>query len=112
MEAIATKMMGEIEPTRHDKINDIECLANEKNTILQVETLQEAFELLGSDAKAIQKWYPDGLTMKKWIKEYPFLVFLKDKLNLPMPDMWYYGKEKPLVIEYHDKCYIISPVKF
>jgi hypothetical protein len=77
-----------------------------------VDTLEQAMALLGTDSKALQKWYPDDLTMRKWLKEYPFTVFLQNKLNLPMPDMWYYGKEKPLVIEYADKCFIISPVKF
>jgi len=112
MEAIANKMMGNIEPTIKTEINDVICLANDKSTILQVETLEQAMALLGSDSDALQKWYPDDLTMRKWLKEYPFVVFLQNKLNLPMPDMWYYGIEKPLVLEYHDKCFIVSPVKF
>jgi len=50
--------------------------------------------------------------LKQWLKEYPFLVFLQNKLKMPLPIMWHYAKEKPLVVEYSDKCYIVSPVKF
>jgi len=112
LETMANRLMGNVEPTIEAIINEVPCLANDKNTILQIETLEQAKKLIGSDAEALRKWIPDNLIMKQWLKEYPFLVFLQNKLHLPLPDMWYYAKEKPLVIEYSDKCYIISPVKF
>jgi hypothetical protein len=112
LEKIATSMIGEIEPTNTTEINEVECLTNGKNTILQTDTVEQAMKLLGNDAEALKRWIPDNIILKKWFKEYPFLVFLQQKLNMPFPDMWYYGEGKSLVIEYPDKCYIIAPVKF
>lgn len=112
MESIANRFIGEIEPTEPTTINDVECLTNDKNTILQVETLDQAMQLVGNDAEALKKWLPDGIILKKWYKEYPFLVFLQQKLKLPFPDMFYYAEGKSLVIEYSDKCYLVAPVKF
>jgi len=111
VESIANRLIGEIEPFEPTTINDIECLTNSKNTILQVETVEYAMALLGSDGETLQKWIPDNLTLKQWLKEYPFLVFLQNKLKMPLPDMWHYAKGKSLVVEYSDKCYIVTPVK-
>ena len=112
MESIANRFIGEIEPFEPTAINDVPCLTNDKSTILQTATLDQAMGLLGSDGESLQKWMPDNLTLKNWLKEYPFLVFLQNKLKMPLPEMWYYAKGKSLVVEYSDKCYIVAPVKF
>ena len=39
VESIANRFIGEIEPFEPTTINDIECLTNSKNTILQTDTL-------------------------------------------------------------------------
>ena len=106
-----TAIVGNIEPTEPETVNDVECLINERGTIVRTDSIDQAMRLVGEDARVLLPFIPDGHMIKKLKKEYPFMTIFIDKTKIPLPDMFYYEKKKPLIIEYKDKCFVFLPLK-
>lgn len=114
---ILNKFIGELEPTIETTINDTECLENKRSIILKVDSMDKVKAILGIEFEALQEWMPDQLTLKRFYKEYPALPLFKNEMDnkgkyLEYPDMFYYGKGKPLVIEIKETFYLFSPMKY
>lgn len=105
------KIIGSVDTKDQTMINGIECLRNKHGTVFKVDNLGEAELFLAEKFPLLDRFYPDGIMMKKIFKEYPFMVLLKNELNLDYPDCFHYQYKEPLVIEYKDCCYIFCEME-
>ncbi len=104
------KLIGDVNPNKTAMINQKACLINRQNTIIRCNNIEDVQTILGKDFPPLQKWIPDPVMRRSLLKQYPFLVMLSNQLKLDNPVMWYQAKGKPLVVEYPDKFYIVSPM--
>lgn len=105
------KLIGSVDTTNEIMINGIECFQNKQKTIIQVNNIEDAKSILANQFILLEQFNPYSVMMKQIFNEYPYLVLLKEELDLPYPNKFYYKKELPLIIEYDDYCFIIDKIK-
>ena len=107
---LGLKAIGSVATNEEIEENGMIYYKNKYNSIFKFDDFEDTKQFIGNDFEILDKYdFVDRLIMEKIFKEYPFLVLLKQEINLPFPNNMYYLESKDMIIEYEKSCYVIKP---